>query len=187
MKITKFIENQHLIINAEAREHFLSMFCSSPQTASVFVVNKYKLPTVDAVKLTHPQIYGDNNQIVSVMRPSVFGNPYSVADEDDNLTRLEKRKLVVAKHLLNLLCDHNTIRMIRKELHNKTLMCCCSPAMCHGWILAYIANDYTQFCIVFNNFVNWLESHRRVGHSLVSDQIFNEILLTKHSLGFRVV
>jgi len=82
-------------------------------------------------------------------RPSIFGNPFSIADKND----LEERKEVInqyRKYLGILLRDNETARLLRdnKMAQDKirqlvglaqkgdlNLVCWCAPLACHGDVL----------------------------------------------------
>ncbi len=65
-------------------------------------------------------------------RPSKWGNPYSIGIDG-------YRGKVIEKYKKNLVLHSELIIAAREELKGKTLGCWCSPALCHGDILAYVA------------------------------------------------
>ena len=77
----------------------------------------------------------DGTRGVSIMRPSLFGNPFKIGRDGS-------REQVIAKFKLYL---WNRVRVDRKfyhaleDLRGQTLVCCCKPLACHGdVILAYL-------------------------------------------------
>jgi Domain of unknown function (DUF4326) len=73
-------------------------------------------------------------------RPSIFGNPFSMADKND----LEERKEVIKqyrKHLIIMLRDNEMARDEMRRLvrlaqkGDLNLVCWCAPLACHGDVL----------------------------------------------------
>lgn len=71
---------------------------------------------------------------VYIGRPSKWGNPFEAGKDG---TRIE----VVEKHKAWVLANPLFITQIRRELHNKNLLCFCAPKPCHGDILLELANE----------------------------------------------
>ena len=69
---------------------------------------------------------------VYIGRPSKWGNPYSLGKDGDRTEVIEKYK----EHLRS---RPDLIENARSELKGKTLGCWCAPQLCHGDILAFIA------------------------------------------------
>ena len=72
---------------------------------------------------------------VSIMRPSMFGNPF-------NIGRDGSREQVIAKfkpYLWNRVRVDRDFFLAIEHLRGKTLVCCCKPLPCHGdVILSYL-------------------------------------------------
>ena len=69
---------------------------------------------------------------VYIGRPSKWGNPYSIGKDGDRTEVIDKYK----EHLRN---HPNLIEDARSELKGKILGCWCAPQLCHGDILAFVA------------------------------------------------
>ena len=96
---------------------------------NTLVLNRYKDSTKD---LPLP--------LVNIMRPGPYGNPYShqsgarIAPQFQTSTR----EAAVLSYLLELrLAKPEFI----SELKGKFLLCCCAPSLCHGHMLAILANS----------------------------------------------
>jgi hypothetical protein len=73
---------------------------------------------------------------VSIMRPSIWGNPFKIGPDGSRADVIEKyRRWITTKPDL--------IQRARHELAGKNLICCCAPAACHGDVLLQIANMTT--------------------------------------------
>lgn len=70
---------------------------------------------------------------VYIGRPGPWGNPFSIGKDG---TRDE----VVDKYAMWLLEQPELVAKAKKELKGKVLGCWCAPKLCHGDILAEIAN-----------------------------------------------
>lgn len=82
---------------------------------------------------------GELGPVVNIMRPGPYGNPYSHQHQAaiDPQFRVSTREEAVLSYLLEL--RHSRPEFI-KELMGKHLLCCCAPLLCHGHVLAAIAN-----------------------------------------------
>lgn len=69
---------------------------------------------------------------VYIGRPSKWGNPYSIGKDGDRTEVIDKYKEYLREHP-ELITD------ARNELKGKTLGCWCAPQLCHGDILAFVA------------------------------------------------
>lgn len=69
---------------------------------------------------------------VYIGRPSKWGNPYSIGKDGDRTEVIDKYK----EHLRG---RPDLIEDARSELKGKTLGCWCAPQLCHGDILAFVA------------------------------------------------
>ena len=71
---------------------------------------------------------------ISIMRPSVFGNPFKIGPDGTRMEVIEKYKELVRR-------DPRLIERIRKELRGHRLVCCCKPKPCHGDWLVEVAES----------------------------------------------
>ncbi|MHA2281538.1 MAG: DUF4326 domain-containing protein [Promethearchaeota archaeon] len=69
---------------------------------------------------------------VYIGRPSKWGNPFSLGKDGDRTEVIEKYKDYLRSR-------PDLIEDARKELRGKTLGCWCSPQLCHGDVLAFVA------------------------------------------------
>lgn len=69
---------------------------------------------------------------IYIGRPSKWGNPYSIGKDGDRTEVVDKYKEYLRSH-------SDLIKDARNELRGKTLGCWCSPQLCHGDILAFVA------------------------------------------------
>lgn len=70
---------------------------------------------------------------VYIGRPSKWGNPFEIGRDGT-------REEVVSKYKEWLLTNQDLLNQI-SELKGKKLGCWCAPKLCHGEVLAEIAND----------------------------------------------
>jgi hypothetical protein len=73
---------------------------------------------------------------VYVGRPSKWGNPFMLQQPVD----LKQRRMVIAAYRSWLNGHPQLIEDAKKELRGKVLGCWCAPNLCHGEVLAEIAN-----------------------------------------------
>lgn len=71
---------------------------------------------------------------VYIGRPGPFGNPFEIG-KDGN------REEVVEKYAEWVLTQPELLAKIRSELKGKVLGCWCAPKLCHGDIIAELANE----------------------------------------------
>ncbi len=71
---------------------------------------------------------------VWIMRPSKWGNPFSVGRFG--------RERCIELYREYLLRNHELMADL-EELRGKDLVCCCAPKPCHGDVLLYLANRDT--------------------------------------------
>jgi hypothetical protein len=76
---------------------------------------------------------------VYIGRPSPFGNPFSHKEGTKALYKTETVEEAVAKYAEWLESQEDILREI-PSLKGKILGCWCSPGLCHGLILAELAN-----------------------------------------------
>lgn len=81
---------------------------------------------------------------VYIGRPSKWGNMYSHQEGTLAEFKVETREEAIEKYKQYVLSNPQIISDIKKELKGKVLGCYCSPKMCHGHILAAIANDIIE-------------------------------------------
>jgi hypothetical protein len=70
---------------------------------------------------------------VLIDRTTKYGNPYRIGKDGT-------RKQVIAKYREHLQKRPDLVAAAKAELLDKVLGCWCSPALCHGDVLAEIAN-----------------------------------------------
>jgi hypothetical protein len=90
-----------------------------------FVVHKSKAP--------RDSIY--------IGRPSCWGNQFSHLDDTLAKFKVESRAEAIQKYEEWIRSKPEMIAMIKKELKGRILSCWCSPRLCHGHVLAWIANE----------------------------------------------
>lgn len=78
-------------------------------------------------------------------RPSKWGNPFTHrydvwAKHPEELTLVETREEAIYQYMLYLEQSEDLLHAI-SELRGKRLGCWCSPLLCHGDVLASLAND----------------------------------------------
>lgn len=73
---------------------------------------------------------------VYIGRPSKWGNPFVIGRDGD-------RHEVVGKYARYLLFERPDLMKAMPELRGKTLVCWCKPELCHGDVLAELANAFT--------------------------------------------
>lgn len=79
---------------------------------------------------------------VYIGRPSKWGNKYSFQDGNTLAEiKVKSRLEAVCRYQADCLQDPEFMRCIKEELANKVLSCWCVPNLCHGHVLAAIAND----------------------------------------------
>lgn len=80
--------------------------------------------------------YRTHTNTVYIGRPSIWGNPFVLISEVDRKAVLENYKEWIfhpnRKQLRN---------KARQELKGKILLCFCNPKLCHGDVLAAIADS----------------------------------------------
>jgi len=69
---------------------------------------------------------------VYIGRPSKWGCPYTLGKDGDRTEIIEKYKIYLRDH-------PELIEDARIELKGKVLGCWCAPQLCHGDILAFVA------------------------------------------------
>lgn len=74
------------------------------------------------------------NYDVYIGRPSKWGNPFSIGKDGDRGEVIDKYKTYLKSHP-ELISDART------ELKGKVLGCWCAPQLCHGDILAFVAES----------------------------------------------
>lgn len=83
---------------------------------------------------------------IYIGRPSKWGNPFILDREND-------RQAVIRKYTTWLRQQHTLLKQIH-ELKDKVLGCWCAPKMCHGDVLAKLADMHGR-CTVCN--WNWVD------------------------------
>lgn len=76
---------------------------------------------------------------VYIGRPSIWGNPFRLGFDGDRKTVIMRYEAWLYSKIAN---DMKFLQQIRRELRGKRLGCFCAPMLCHGDILARIANAW---------------------------------------------
>ena len=161
------IDNIPLVINGELRRILLEFFDHSESKKYVF--NKYH----------------SNAPLgsLSIMRPSHFSNPYPMCNAHeksllDIYNATEDREIVVVKHLLTILHSSDEIKRIQTTLRGKDLVCCCSPKICHGDILTFIANYPTEFKDRLKQLILFISEQNHQDKEVTSWKHYTRLVLT---------
>jgi hypothetical protein len=73
---------------------------------------------------------------VYIGRPGPWGNPFAMKDKS-----YAERRRVVAEYREWLLAQPELVERAKRELKGKVLGCYCAPKLCHGDVLAEVANS----------------------------------------------
>ena len=97
---------------------------------------------VGAIKVVNVRTFKEDNadgEVISIMMPSILGNPFRMNSEDE-------REIVVRKFYHYLREQFNKKEEVYRELINIAekiksgkdvyLVCSCSPMLCHGDVIA---------------------------------------------------
>lgn len=74
---------------------------------------------------------------VYIGRPGPWGNPFTLKHAHDD----EERRDCVTKYEAWLITQPALIARAKRELKGKVLGCYCAPKLCHGDVLARVANE----------------------------------------------
>lgn len=97
---------------------------------------------IDYSKIWHLVVHKSKKPYdVYIGRPSKFGNPYSHEDNTLAAFKVDTRNEALEKYEALIRSKPEMIETIKRELKNKVLGCYCSPKLCHGHLLAWIANE----------------------------------------------
>lgn len=85
----------------------------------------------------------DGTEVINIMRPSVFSNPYYMGAESDRDECCDKYQLYFEASLENNLPFERAIETLVNQAAIKdiTLLCCCYPKRCHGETIAEYVNN----------------------------------------------
>ena len=78
---------------------------------------------------------------VYIGRPSPYGNPWSHEEGTLAKFKVETRAESIQKYEEWIRSQPEMMAMIKRELRGKVLSCWCVPRLCHGHVLAWIANE----------------------------------------------
>ncbi len=78
---------------------------------------------------------------VYIGRPSRWGNPFSHKEGTLAEFKVESRAEAIERYEEWIRSQPEKIAEIKRELKGKVLGCWCSPKLCHGHVLAWIANE----------------------------------------------
>ncbi len=97
---------------------------------------------IDFQKIWHLVVHRSKKPYdVYIGRPSKYGNPWSHEEGTLAEFKVETRAEAIEKYEEWVRSQPEMIAMIKRELKGKVLSCWCSPKLCHGHILAWIANE----------------------------------------------
>lgn len=134
----------------------------------------------DTKKFLQNKYHNPPNKGLSVMRDSIYGNPYQIGSNPD-VNKYIERQESVSKYILSLLINAEAIIEIKK-LNNNNIFCCCKPALCHGEILTFIANDFSNFKINFYNLIEEIRHYQITNYYIVPIKIYQDLLTTYNSI-----
>jgi hypothetical protein len=78
---------------------------------------------------------------IYIGRPTIWGNKYSHQSDTQAEFRVGTREEAIAAYERWLLSEPVMVAMAKRDLRGKVLGCWCRPKLCHGDVLARIANS----------------------------------------------
>jgi len=96
---------------------------------------------IEFMKIWHFVVYKNKAHDVYIGRPSKWGNPFSHKEGTLAEFKVESREEAVEKYDAWVRSQPKMMEAIKKELKGKVLGCWCTPKLCHGHVLAWIANE----------------------------------------------
>ena len=78
---------------------------------------------------------------VRIDRATKWGNPFSHLPGTKSKFRVNSRELAIFRYEEYLLSRPDLVAAAKLELRGKRLGCHCAPRLCHGHILARVANE----------------------------------------------
>jgi hypothetical protein len=100
------------------------------------------LEYIDFKKIWHLVVHRSKKPYdVYIGRPSKYGNPWSHKEGTLAEFKVENRSEAIEKYEEWIRSQPEMMAMIKLELKGRVLSCWCSPKLCHGHILAWIANE----------------------------------------------
>lgn len=78
---------------------------------------------------------------VYIGRPSKWGNPFVIGSHGPGVEFVATREEAVALYKIWIQKHPEKMAAAKRELKGKTLGCYCAPKLCHGDVLAEIANS----------------------------------------------
>jgi len=97
---------------------------------------------IDFKKIWHLVVHKSKKPYdVYIGRPSKFGNPYSHQEDTLAEFQVQSRAEAIQKYEEYVRSNPELMAAIKSELRGKVLGCWCSPKLCHGHVLAWIANE----------------------------------------------
>jgi hypothetical protein len=156
-----------MVWNSTTRRKLLSFFdypIAKSSDGFPLVENKY-----------HRVVSADDT--FTIMRPSDWGNPYAVCDYEE-YNKDDQREIVVAMHILTLLCNAHAIIVCSKTMRGKRLLCCCYPKLCHGNILVLLSNNPLFFVQGLKRLCDYITAQKNSGNPVVSDNMHTAIYAT---------
>jgi hypothetical protein len=74
---------------------------------------------------------------VSIMRPSIWGNPFRIGRDGSRQDVLVKYEAYARARIR----EDPVFRAQVRSLYGQVLGCCCKPLACHGDVLVILANE----------------------------------------------
>ena len=97
---------------------------------------------MDIKKIWHLVVHRSKKRYdVYIGRPSKWGNPWSHEEDTMAEFKVETRAEAIRKYEEWVRSQPEMMAEIKRELKSKVLGCWCSPRLCHGHVLAWIANE----------------------------------------------
>lgn len=97
---------------------------------------------MDVKKIWHLVVHRSKKPYdVYIGRPSKWGNPFSHEEGTMAKFKVETRAEAIKRYEEWVRSQPEMMVMIKRELKSKVLGCWCSPRLCHGHVLAWIANE----------------------------------------------
>lgn len=100
---------------------------------------------MDIKKIWHLVVHKSKKPYdIYIGRPSKFGNPWSHEEGTLAEFKVDTRAEAIQKYEEWVRSQPEMIAMIKRELRGRVLGCFCTPKLCHGHILAWIANEENE-------------------------------------------
>lgn len=98
-------------------------------------------------KLYNKYAAGVPADAVNIMRPSIWGNPFSHQRGTTSRYRVATREEAVERYWDWLwTVEGRSVMVTLGALRGRDLVCCCAPKRCHGEALLDLANHDNRYC-----------------------------------------